>query len=146
MRFARTVGIAAAFSLCALGLAVTATAGAAPPTVAQVLGERGQAMAAHYAAMSEPAAVAIPHGAAREDMFVAVAEGSIVRGERWGAEPISGAQQANPAPVRVDSVSFDWGDAGLGAFAALGAVAVLGAAAYGLRSRAAGRPPSGATS
>ena len=144
MRFARMGGSTLALVLCALGLAVTATAGEAPLTPAQVLGLRGQAMAAHYGATNQPATVAIPHSAAREDLFVAVAQGSIVKGEHRAALGNT-AQQANPAPARVDNVSFDWGDAGLGAFAALGAVALLGVGAYGLRSRA-GRPASGATS
>ena len=145
MRFGSSLGTAAVLALCAFGLAVTANAADLPPNLAQVLGDTGHAMAAHSSATGKPGTGAIPHGAARDDVSGTSAEPGIVQGERWAANG-GVAQHEVPAPARADSVSFDWADAGLGAFAALGAVALLGAAVYGLRSRTAGRPASGAAS
>ena len=63
------LGAAAAAALCALAVAAAAAATSAPPDPAQVLGP-----------------VAIPHGAAREDVSVVAPDPAIVSGKRWAAE------------------------------------------------------------
>jgi len=108
-----------------LAAAAAAAATSAPPEPAQVLGP-----------------VAIPHGAAREDVSVVAPDPAIVSGKRWAAE-VHRIGQSTAAPAGgVDGGSFDWQDAGAGALAALGLVALLAVGAYGLRSRAGGRPAS----
>jgi len=146
MNVLRTVGAAAAAALCGLGLVVAAGAATALPNLAQVLGERGQAMAAHYGATSEPGPVAIPHGADRQDVSVVAPDPAIVSGERWAAEAHRIAQSTPSPSGGIDGVSFDWQDAGAGALAALALVALIGVGAYGLHSRTARRPVSGAAS
>ena len=125
MNVLRRLGAAAAAALCALAVAAAAAATSAPPDPAQVLGP-----------------VAIPHGAAREDVSVVAPDPAIVSGKRWAAE-VHRIGQSTAAPAAgVDGGSFDWQDAGAGAVAALGLVALLAVGAYGLRSRAGGRPAS----
>ena len=124
MNVLRRLGAAAAAALCALAVAAAAAAAtSAPPNPAQV-----------------PGPVAIPHGAAREDVSVVAPDPAIVSGKRWTAE-VHRIGQSTAAPAGgVDGGSFDWQDAGAGA--ALGLVALLAVGAYGLRSRAGGRPAS----
>ena len=145
MTVARTAS-AAAGALCALGLAAAGTAASAPPDLAQALGARDEAMTARYAAMGDQGSLTIPHDADREDVSAVAPEPAVVSGERWAADAHRIAQ-STPSPAGgIDGVSFDWRDAGAGALAALGVVALLALGAYGLRSRAARRPASGAAS
>ena len=131
MNVLRRLGAAAAAALCALAVAVAAAATGAHPDAAQVLG-----------ATSEANPLAIPHGAAREDVSVVAPDPAIVSGKRWAAEVHRIAEPTAAPAGGVDGGSFDWQDAGAGALAALGLVALLAVGAYGLRSRAWGRPAS----
>lgn len=147
----RVVGLIACSVLAAMLVTTAAVAASEPltPQAIRAMGERYQAMAAHYGTSSP-----LPRGAIR-----AMGEPYQVMAEHYGASPDSGTatglspqalealaarweaateyyRQAELEQARQAADAFDWLDAAIGALAATGAVALFGLGALGLGVRA----------